>query len=638
MDVERGNDSGILIFTHFSVVSSQATFLRVPKQFHAYLLTALLLCLGTISYAQDCSELKNEAPANHDELVATSSRKLEKRSAEAVESGEESLKKDLLIKLSEKIIIDVQSGSTNFVQDDGNALIQLFTSETRINSNTRLGNLRFEFCFDKRHKMLFGRCRLDKSGLAESIAKDCVIRLVALNAEMKGLMKPDNSVNMRPLVRKYESICSDFQSAVFLNHRINTDDWNKQLVEYNNTISSISNSEANQDLRAGIDQANDLMGKEKFEEAITLLKNLRKRHNQNEEIEYSLKVCYDRYLSHIRGGVARLVQQNEYSKAIDLVNTYCSLAVCSSEAKSLRDDLRRSYFDYSSELLERAIRDKDDKAATNNYNIATTLSDISADRYKEISESYRKYKISRMIEKARFEKDKRNYWEAYSLLRTTELNYGVASSEIKNLKESIFRKIAQLEIREEKKNRPHLNTFEFGAEALFNDVRMSNLSAYTISYMNVGVSAGVYFKYNFGPNHIRKNYPVRSDLIGVKGRIINYSQNISFYDNDTLRQSNNTDPIIEIGPDGVLTRIFHYNVSVVYNGQSLSGNPMGLSASFGLRIPIHHIAFGIDARYFSNLSTLSSLNIAAYFHGNLHFNRKFTSADKRQVRAKLKDY
>ncbi|MFM7728445.1 MAG: hypothetical protein ACKO7B_17235, partial [Flavobacteriales bacterium] len=181
--------------------------------------------------------------------MATSSKKLSKRRAAIVEAGEEAMKKELLVRLSEKIIIDVQSGSTNFVQDDGNAITQLFTSETRINSNTRLGNLRFEFCFDKRRKTLFGRCRLDKVGLAESIAKDCILRLIALNAEITGLSNSKNSLNIRPVIRKYEKICSDFQNAVFLNHRIATDDWNKQVIEYNNSLSEISNSDEYSDFK-----------------------------------------------------------------------------------------------------------------------------------------------------------------------------------------------------------------------------------------------------------------------------------------------------------------------------------------------------------------------------------------------------
>lgn len=582
--------------------------------------------------------MKNETPINRDELVATSSKKLTKRKAEVVEAGEELMKKELLVKLSEKIIIDVKSGSTNFVQENGTSFTSLFTSETRINSNSRLGNLRFEFCFDKRHKTLFGRCRLDKLGLAESIAKDCVVRLVALNAELNGLSSSGNSVNMRPLVRKYEAICSDFQNALFLNHRISTDDWNEQVIEYNKTISTISNSDANQNLKAGIDQANDFMDKDDYEEAITLLKNLRKRHNQNEDIEYTLKICYDRYLTHIRSLNAKLIQQREYSKAIDLINTYCLVATCSNDAKEMRNQLRADYFDFTAGQLEKAMRDKEDVKVTTQYNILSSLSDISENRFATLAEQYRVYMINRSVEKARAEKDKRNYWEAYSLLRNTEINYGAVTNELKGLKESIFRKIAQLEIREEKKSRPHLNTFEFGTEALFNELSISNLSQYSVNYMNLGFSAGVYFKYNFGPDHYKKGYPIRSDLIGIRARYINVSEKVRFNDNEIPRESNPTGSLFEVGPDGVLTRIFHYNLSVMYNQDSKFTNPMGVSASFGLRLPIHRIAIGVDGRYTNNLHGIYAIDWSAYFHGNLHFNRKFTNSDKRKVRARLKDY
>lgn len=596
------------------------------------------MLLGIQLNAQDCFELKNEAPSNREELVATASKKLSKRSPAVVEAGEDAMKKDLLIRLSEKIIIDVKSGSTNFVQDDGNAIIQLFTSETRINSNTRLGNVRFEFCFDKRRKTLFGRCRLDKVGLAESITKDCVLRLIALNAEMNGLVNSNNNLNIRPIIRKYEEICSDFQSAVFLNHRIATDDWNKQVVEYNNSLSAISNSDAYSDFKSGIEQANERMAKDEYEEAITLLKNLRKRQSQNEEIEYTLNLCFERYLSYVRSVTAKFIQQNEYSRAIDLVNTYCSVAICNSEAKRIREELRRGYFDYAAEMLDKALRGKDDISVTAYYNTLASLSDISVERHKDLTAKYRMYNVERQIQKARSEKEKRNFWEAYSLLNTTELNYGVSTSEMKKLKENIFRKIAQLEIREEKKNRPHLNTCEFGAEALMNDLQLSNLSSYRLTYMNLGFSAGVYFKYNFGSEHYKKGYPVRSDLIGAKARLVNYTEVISFVANDSIRELSNSKYQFELGADGVLTRIFHYNLSAVYNERVQLHKPSGMSASFGLRIPIHRVALGVDARYLNLFNSSSSVNFVAYFHGNLHFNRKFSNADKRQVRAKLKDY
>jgi hypothetical protein len=607
-------------------------------RFVSYTFLLSLLLLGIQLNAQDCFELKNEAPSNREELVATASKKLSKRSPAVVEAGEDAMKKDLLIRLSEKIIIDVKSGSTNFVQDDGNAIIQLFTSETRINSNTRLGNVRFEFCFDKRRKTLFGRCRLDKVGLAESITKDCVLRLIALNAEMNGLVNSNNNLNIRPIIRKYEEICSDFQSAVFLNHRIATDDWNKQVVEYNNSLSAISNSDAYSDFKSGIEQANERMAKDEYEEAITLLKNLRKRQSQNEEIEYTLNLCFERYLSYVRSVTAKFIQQNEYSRAIDLVNTYCSVAICNSEAKRIREELRRGYFDYAAEMLDKALRGKDDISVTAYYNTLASLSDISVERHKDLTAKYRMYNVERQIQKARSEKEKRNFWEAYSLLNTTELNYGVSTSEMKKLKENIFRKIAQLEIREEKKNRPHLNTCEFGAEALMNDLQLSNLSSYRLTYMNLGFSAGVYFKYNFGSEHYKKGYPVRSDLIGAKARLVNYTEVISFVANDSIRELSNSKYQFELGADGVLTRIFHYNLSAVYNERVQLHKPSGMSASFGLRIPIHRVALGVDARYLNLFNSSSSVNFVAYFHGNLHFNRKFSNADKRQVRAKLKDY
>jgi len=65
---------------------------------------------------------------------------------------------------------------------------------------------------------------------------------------------------------------------------------------------------------------------------------------------------------------------------------------------------------------------------------------------------------------------------------------------------------------------------------------------------------------------------------------------------------------------------------------------MGLSASFGIRIPIHYVSFGVDGRYFNKFNEYTSLNMAAYVHAKFDFNRQFTRADKRKVRARIKDY
>jgi hypothetical protein len=352
-----------------------------------------------------------------------------------VDAAEEDMKKNLLVKLSEIIVIEVQNRSVNLVKDDGNALTQLFTSETKINSNTKLGNLQFEFCFDNKRKTLFGRCRLDKTGLAESIAKDCTTRLIALNAEINGFARSGNSVNVRPLVHKYESITTDFQTALFINHDISINEWKMHVVDYNNAMGMITNSDENIDLRATLSRAYDLMQSDEFDEATALLKSSRSKSGKNDDLEQALEECYERYFAYVRLQAARLVQQHLYADAIELVDTYCDAAICSSDAKELRAELRKGQFNEVSEMLTASMKAKEDNLASQNYIKLTHLADVSPDRFKELSASYNQYKVDRLIEKARIENDKHNYWEAYSLLRTTEMTYGISTGELKSLKE-----------------------------------------------------------------------------------------------------------------------------------------------------------------------------------------------------------
>jgi hypothetical protein len=597
-------------------------------------ITLILLVVLRLE-AQDCSALRNESVALPDELIASSSIKLKTRTAKDVEEAESAIKKDLLVKLSEKIIIEVESGSTSYVKEEGNALTQLFSSETRINSNTKLGNLRFETCFDDKYKTLFGRCRLNKTGLAESILKDCITRMIGLKAEIDAQARSNNTVNVRPLERKYEAIASDFKTAVFLNHRISTTEWNLLVAEYNTALSTINNSEELLNLQASINQASDLVNKDAFEEAIALLKALRAKHKLNEELEFQLQQAYDRYLSFIRLEASKLVQRHEYDHAIELVDNYCEIALCSPEAKALRQEIRIGHFSEAAERLASAILAKEDESGKSYHQQLITLSDIQPERFKELDARYQQYKVDRLMEKARIERDKRNYWEAYSLLRASEQLYGVNTNDVKSLKEELFKKIVHQEIAEEKKYRPYLNSFEFGPEGFSNEIPLREIEFYTPSAIYLGFSAGLYFKYDHGPISDKKGYAVRSDIIGLRMRYIHFSRTFDTQDNLFPDMKGH---LLEAGADGVLLRIFHYNVSAVYNQDTHLNGPMGMSTSLGLRIPIRSLAFGVDGRYFNDLENYTAINTVFYLHGKLDFRRDYTRADKRRVRARLREF
>lgn len=601
----------------------------------ALLAIGFTCCILMNTVAQECSGLRNESVAQPDELIATSSIKLKTRSPREVDEAEATIKKELLIKLSEKIIIEVESGSTSYIKEDGNALTQLFSSETRINSNTKLGNLRFETCFDDKHKTLFGRCRLNKTGLAESILKDCITRMIGLKAEIDAQIRSNNTVNVRPLERKYEAIASDFKTAVFLNHRVSTTEWNLLVADYNTALGAINNSEELLNLQNSIEQAADLLNKDEFEEAIALLKALRIKHKLNDDVEFQLQQAYDRYLSFVRLEASKLVQQHEYDQAIALVDNYCEIALCSADAKELRQEIRAGYFTESSERLAAAMRAKEDEPSRSYHQQVTALADIQPERFKELDARYQQYKVDRLMEKARIERDKRNYWEAYSLLRTSEQLYGVNTNELKSLKEELFKKIVRQEIAEEKKYRPHLNSFEFGPEGFSNEIPLRDISVYNPSAIYLGFSAGLYFKYDHGPINDKKGHAVRSDIIGLRMRYIHFSSTVDTRDNLLPEMQGH---LLEAGADGVLLRIFHYNISAVYNQDSHIGGPMGMSASIGLRLPIRSLAIGVDGRYFNDLDNYTAINTVFYLHGKLDFRRDYTRADKRRVRARLREF
>jgi formylglycine-generating enzyme required for sulfatase activity len=177
--------------------------------------------------------LKNEAPISNDELVTTLTHKLSSSLGADVSETEELMKMDLNAALAEKILIDIEAGIVGFKrEEDGNVIRQLFISDNVILRNARLGNMRYEFCFDRRNKLLFGRCRLNKLGFAESIVKDCVSRLIRLNDEISVLVNSGKGFDVAPINKTFELLSSNFRSALFISHEVSATEWNKCVSDY----------------------------------------------------------------------------------------------------------------------------------------------------------------------------------------------------------------------------------------------------------------------------------------------------------------------------------------------------------------------------------------------------------------------
>jgi hypothetical protein len=171
-----------------------------------------------------------------------------------------------------------------------------------------------------------------------------------------------------------------------------------------------------------------------------------------------------------------------------------------------------------------------------------------------------------------------------------------------------------------------------------NETLLSEIQDFEMNTAYLGFAAGIYFKYEYGEDHVKKGYPVSSDIIGVKARFIDFNSQIKINTPFDSKDTELDGHLFEIGLDGALVRIFHYNVSAVYNQDTHLNSPLGLSAAFGIRIPIARVAIGADARYFNDFTGYTSISAAAYVQGYFDFNRKFNRLDKRQLRAKLKDY
>lgn len=196
------------------------------------ILCTLAVFFFNSSQAQDCAVLKNEAPISNNELVTTLTHKLTSSLGSDVSEAEELMKMDLSATLAEKILIDIEAGIVGFTQEDANAIRQLLTSDAEISSSARLGNMRFEFCFDRRNKLLFGRCRINKFGFAESIAKDCISRLIRLNDEISVLVNSGKGFDVAPMNMTFELISSNFRSALFISHEVSATEWNKCVADY----------------------------------------------------------------------------------------------------------------------------------------------------------------------------------------------------------------------------------------------------------------------------------------------------------------------------------------------------------------------------------------------------------------------
>jgi hypothetical protein len=572
-------------------------------------------------------------------IIITKERKIDKRGEDHLEELKETMKKDLQVAMSECISIQVNGVSDHAVSEKNGQFSEYFSSQLKVETSTTLGFAWIDFCEERKEKLLFARYKLSRMQMADVLMKYAISQLTSLNAEIQGMVYAESKIDAQPLQQRYLKLSNDYKNALFLDPNVKTENWTQLLEAYNFQMGALSNSQDQLDFNRDFSYAKELLKNNNYFDGIRALNKLKIEFDNNPDLNRTLENAHTNYRDYVVRNSGTLESKADYLTALDLINKFCSIANCGDDMEMRRNKLKEAYFESELDKFEMALKyDETEKVNAHKENL-DRFADVSPGSYKEVCENFEAYNRKIGMKKALSESNKGNYWAAYYQLQNLESRYGKRDGELSSFKSKLEHKIFRMEVGQEKKKRQHTFSLWLGSDAFFNKTLVQDIFDYSLQSVMFSYSGGLYWKYRFEGSNSRKPYPVISDFVGVKFRVLDFQSNQAIVENAPKldRSALKEKFSYEVGLDGFALRVFHYGVAMGLSQSIDFSQPQYYSATLGLRIPISVVSWTTDLNMSTALEGKGYFFLSTGLHLRLDFNRKFGKSEKRKIRAELFD-
>ncbi len=593
-----------------------------------------LILVSFVGLSQDCIDFEKPNSNNTLFIEIISSKKFEKNKEEQIQKLKDVLTKDLQILMSEAIFIEVSGETKHSVSESKGQFSEYFQSQIKIETSTEIGFASIDFCLDQKKKTLWGKYKINKKELASATFKKCTSRLTALNAEINGTIYSDRKIDVQPIKKKYEDINKDFNTAIYLDETLDLTDWNALLEIYNLEIGRLANSQDQVEFESDFENAKKLLKSGSYYDGIVQLNRLKIDYSNNTELVSTLETAYKDYEDQLFRELAEKKDQREYFKALEAISIYCSVATCDSKISDKKNEIRSLYFDDESDKFKLAIKFDEYDNVQKHKLVLDKLADVNPKAYEDICSEYNDYNIKIGMNQAISNKEQGNYWESYQTIKELENIYGKRDSELKKLKSQVEYRILREEVKKEKSTRAKTLSFWIGTDLYFNDILTDSIATYSVNTYMFSYSAGLYWKYRFEKNYTT-NYPVRSDFIGIKARMVDNGSKaiIPGEQANTPIIKDGIKPSFDIALDGYTFRVMHYAFGVNVDNNLNFSNPNYYQATLGFRLPLSIFSWNTDLNVRSQLQGEGYFFVSSGLHMRMDFNRKFNNKDKRKIKA-----
>ncbi len=601
--------------------------------YFSFLFIFLSLGYGSV-YSQHCSEFILANSTSEEFIEIRSSRTFEKKGEESLLLAKEQLKKELQLLMSESIMTKVTGVTDHSIKETNGNVSEFFQTQMKIETSTSLGFADVDYCIDKKAKVIWGKYRIQRRQLATATLQNCISQMTALNAEIQGIISSDSKVDVQSLKQRYLILNRDYQSALYLNPEIDTKQWNALIDVYNNEMVALSSSQDQIAFNHEFDQAKSKLKSGQYYDALLILNRLKIDHFYHEELTLTIENAKSNYKDYVIRRCGELMNQRDFEKGLQVLSQYCGIVNCDESINSLRQEISRKYFKELAEKIRSAIKFKEEISVEKLKTTIDQFRDIDKSAYQEICNEYNDFHIELGMQRVASNIAKEEYWLAYALIKELENRYGKRDSELLKLKSSIERRILKEAVQEEKKQRPKLLSTWVGVDLNFNDVDLGSLKNYTADHYYFGYHVGLYWKYKFEKNY-KKSYPVRSDFIGVRMRMLDYGSATALVDSldNELSATKSLPAHFDLGIDGITFRVLHYGLALHINENWDFRHPKYYQATIGFRLPISIFSWMTDVHLKSSLQGKGWISLSSGLSLRFDYQRKFSRKDKKRIRA-----